>query len=225
MLASQAGSREASFFQLRGFLVKRLLIPITVALLFAVSSGIAFADPMPAVSFVGTIGPARRGGSFSMGYSFRTNQDVYATHLGVYDAFGNGFTFGGTQRAALYTANRSLLATTTVSSSDPLIGNFRYAPIQNSQGQEIFLPAGQTFVVTANTAPEGWAAANRNTFQVDPRISFLNARFGGGNNANFPNSRRGNPDFFGGNLIVTTPEPSSLVLFGLITAGSAGVVG
>ena len=96
-------------------------------------------------------------GSFSehtvIGWEFTANQNVTVDSLGMWDEYADGFKLGGSTEVGLWISGGTLLASTVVSSSDPLSGinadgGFRFSPIAGAN-----LTAGNNYVVAGLLDP------------------------------------------------------------------------
>lgn len=104
-----------------------------ISLLFALTLPFsAAADPV--VNFTSSdVNPAynvtfsNNAGGFNLGFKFSVNFPLTVTELGVYDDFGDGLI--GSHEVGLFKSDGSLLASTTVQTTDPLSGLFRFSSI------------------------------------------------------------------------------------------------
>ena len=170
----------------------------------------------PGIDFTGvTIGST---GSWSLGYQFTTNTDIFATALGFYDGFTGDCT--GCGDVGLYDSVGNLLAETTVTTGGTLISDFYYASIS-----PVLLGAGQTFFVVGETGDAEYTW-NPTGVSVDPNINFVQSAYIIGPSLAFPNGSDTNVGYFGANFLETAvPEPSNFVLLGsglLALVGFAG---
>ena len=202
---------------------------IAAPLLAVVALGVitpnAWSIDVPAVEW-GTGEVPSSSFSSTTGYSFRVNQNISARALGAYDFNGDGFDFGQSHEAGLWKSDGTLLASATVSSSDPLVGHFRYKSIT-----PVTLLAGNDYVVGAQMNNDTFAF-DGSGFTVDSSISFSNARFDTivDGTLRFPDATDpgrigvdGANGYWGGNFLISTPESgASLVLLGVGVLTLAG---
>lgn len=164
---------------------------------------------------------------WSIGWEFTTNVGINVTALGAYDSslsnlltFSSGLTANcGCGAVGIFDSAQNLLTSTTVLSTDSAIGDFRYHSIS-----PLFLAAGGTYFIAEETGSSDYTWMT-NGFTTDPAINFLEDRFTLSSTLVFPTNDDflGTTDgFYGPNFqLSSTPEPSSLALFG--TALAAGV--
>ena len=104
-------------------------------------------------------------GTYSLGWSFSTTQNVSVSALGFYDDLKNGLS--ASHDVGIYNAsNCALLAATTVTPSDPLTGFFRYHNIA-----PVTLPAGGQYLIAAVTGTEKYAVSVT-SLTVHPSVTF-----------------------------------------------------
>jgi hypothetical protein len=97
--------------------------------------------------------------SYSLGWSFVANAPIRITALGFYDDLENGLT--QSHPVAIYDkTTQTMLASTTVTPSDPLDGFFRYAALDTP----LTLTQGTTYVVLTWVGDENYIAINA----IDP---------------------------------------------------------
>ena len=179
----------------------------------------ASAALVPGVEWT-TDGPSSVG-SLNMGYEFHVNSNVSVRGLGIY-ALGGSLT--ESHDVGLWDIGGTLLASTTVTPTDTLIGHFRYKTIPN-----VTLLAGNDYVVGAQTGSDAWSFDNTG-FTVDSSITYTQDRFDSfGASLSFPDLttfRTGTDSsngFFGGNILLSTPEGSATFL--MTGLGMAACVG
>jgi len=193
----------------------RTLIAGLVAL---IATAVANAAPItPAVQYT-TTSTLTDSRPFTLGYSFTTSTPLTINALGYWvDGLSNNHQVG------LWTSTGTLLASTTVLSGDLTQDNFRWhsiAPLALAPGSYViggeFLGNGNPFPFNAT----GITTISGYTYGNDLQI------FGSG--LNFPTV---GPVGYGPNGILAanfsvstaTPEPISLVVFGGLIVGGAGV--
>ena len=139
-------------------------------------------------------------GSYSLGWTFRTNSSITITHLGFYDDLKNGVV--GSHPVGIYDlTTHALLTSATVSSADPLTGFFRYTPVA-----PVTLAAGRDYTIQAVTGTDRYVG-DVNTTVMNPAITFTGIALDYNSSATsivFPTSFTGNifgsplpPDFYG----------------------------
>jgi hypothetical protein len=117
-----------------------------------------------------------------------------------------------------------LLASTTVTSADPVIGFFNYAPITT-----LVLAAGETYYIMGETGTSDYTYAPTG-FAVSPDISFVHDGYASSDTLAFPTGssllNATDAGWFSANFEETpasaVPEPSSLLL---LVAGMLGLGG
>lgn len=90
-------------------------------------AGAASAAPIEALTFSTSSSSSTTAGPVTAGYLFTVDNPIQITDLGAYDVGGDGFANG--HDVGIFDVNGSLLFSTTVASSDPLVDGFRYASI------------------------------------------------------------------------------------------------
>jgi MYXO-CTERM domain-containing protein len=153
-------------------------------------------------------------GPWTLGYEFRVNNaSVLATALGYYDHLGDGL--GQSHEVGLWDINGNLLASTTVVSTDTLIGHFRWAAIT-----PVVLNAGTSYRVGGVSGGQGggdFYTWNTSGHASDPAITFVGDRWIGGGTLQFPtNTSNVANGFYGGNVFLDeVPAPGAIALLGL----------
>jgi hypothetical protein len=181
----------------------------------------AQAAPIPAIDFDGTA-DSRIDGPYVVGNLFTVGaQNLQVTALGVQD-YGSdnapstdGFLASPRGVGIWDATGTSLLASTTVASTDPLTGTYRYAtitPIELSAGLQYLIGAsvgagleyfGDSFAAASYTGSPGLITLNAS------RFAFGGTLVAPTNSGGFDAGRWGPANF----LAVPVPEPSSLALF------------
>ena len=157
-----------------------------------------------------------------LGYEFQVNSPVTVTGLADFEPTAGGNAVG------LWDASRNLLATATVSSSDPSLGNgfFNYAPVPSmTLAPGIYYVGAELDGLDGSDAPYTWDAGGLTTI---PQISDMIPAYGFGSGLTFPENPDGGATFayFGGNVVVdgTDPTPdggTTILLLGLAFIGLA----
>jgi hypothetical protein len=156
-------------------------------------------------------------GSWVFGIRFDVTSSVTVTALGYYDQGSDGFL--DSHEVGLYTGDGTLLASTTVVSSDPLTGWFRYSAIDPL----VLLPGTYEVVGVSHTDLYSYVAQG---FSVDPALTYLYDRYDSGTTLHYPVGQVVNdvpngfwgPNLFldGGGVVVPEPASAGLILVGLL---------
>lgn len=188
-----------------------LIAALASAMAYAAS---AAALPIEAVTF-STSSTASYPGPVVAGYLFQATNTIQVTDLGAFDLGGDGFLNDHT--VGIWDVNASLLTSTTVTSSDPLVGNFRYAPIT-----PITLTAGDYYYVGASdfngTGEDSLVFVQPADLTVAPDIAYYESAISSTHAGLVWPNLYFNPDVtpFGGSFRYTVvPEPGSLALVGI----------
>ncbi len=149
-------------------------------------------------------------GGFIIGTEFRANESGEVCALGIYA--GNNATYSGPETVGLY--GSQLLATAAVTDSDALIDGYYWAPIN-----PVAISAGQYYEVVDEVNNNGWASG---AVPIDDWATFNFSSWASGG-LRFLN---GEDDYFyagvyGPDVMMATPEPSSLLLLGSGFSGLA----
>lgn len=156
-------------------------------------------------------------GPYMMGYEFAVSTTQQASALGAFDDQGDGF-ITGSHQVGLWTLSGTLLATTTVSSSDALQGHFRYAAISG-----VTLNAGEHYIVAADNWGGGgdnwaWRETGGMNLISAPGITHVQDKYAAGSGFMFAGTSEGTlrDGFYGANLRVSAvPEPATYGMLGL----------
>lgn len=149
--------------------------------------------------------------TWSLGFKFTTNTNITVNSLGFYDDQKNGLS--ERHEVGIYDSLQNLLASTVVTTADPLDGFFRYASIV-----PLNLAAGQTYYVAGTTGGENYTW-DPTGFTVDPAITFNSDKYVVSTVLAFPGDGPDNvhgyfgPNFkLDGSVAPQVPEPGSLAL-------------
>ena len=166
-----------------------------------------------------------------MGYEFTANTAVSVDGLGTFAV--DGFQLPTNEPVGLWDSGGNLLASTTLTTSDPVIvtpagGSWVFAAIT-----PVALTAGDSYYV-GSVGPEAYAYGFYGFpgFTVAPSITYVQDAFGYGNYSvgtlSFPDATSSQPGFtgfFGGNVELSpstvTPEPGS---YAALILGFGGVM-
>lgn len=159
-----------------------------------------------------------RNNSWSFGQNFTVgSSNIVVSRLGAFDASGNGFITVGGIPVGLFTSTGTLLASTNVTSSDALAGNYRYADIT-----DVTLLAGQSYRVVAVNRDDLYSVANAT--QVSSLISSSTYGYCQSTALTFCSANTGSQIQWMANMQIglsgdDVPEPAMLGLFGLGAIG------
>lgn len=163
-------------------------------------------------------------GTWTLGYSFQVNSPITVTGLGVFDANSDGLNVS--HAVGLWDSVGNLLASTTVPAGTvaPLNSFYRMETISG-----VSLTAGNIYYVGSVNGidNDGWLQ-DPTTLIAAPEITYLSRRFefsSGG--LVFPDlAGSGTTGYFGGNFEfgTSTPEPTSLLMFGSGILAAAGAL-
>lgn len=154
---------------------------------------------------------------WNLGYEFTADAPLTVVALGNW--LPSGASFPQPQQVGLWTSSGTLLASTYVTNSDTVIGNWIFNSIT-----PVALTAGQTYVVGGQGGADYTGNSGATTF--DPNITYVQdlATPNGGANSPLvmPTSTNGlsasNAGWFGGNVFFgtasSTPEPGTYALLG-----------
>jgi hypothetical protein len=107
--------------------------------------------------------------SWTLGFTFRTNQEITVTRLGFYDDQKNGL--AASHIVSILDEADQRVVSGTVQRDDPLTSWFRYTNVNPT-----VLAAGKTFRIVTITGTENYTW-NPSGFTVNPAISFLGDAF------------------------------------------------
>jgi hypothetical protein len=156
-------------------------------------------------------------GSFSFSDVFTVGAtSLILTSLGAIDLGSSGFVSAGGIPVGLYReADHVLLASTRVTSSDPLIGHYRYSDIS-----DILLSANTQYRVVAVSLNDLYNIASPTPNSVDPRITWNRYGYCSSTVLVSCDNSTGTGFTWMGNMLLDSnttqvPEPGSLALVGL----------
>jgi hypothetical protein len=146
---------------------------------------------------------------------FTADSNITVDALGLYAIPGQIPAAGDT--VVLYNSSGSLLAQTTVTSSDAVVNGYYYHGIAS-----VVLSAGQQYTVNEFGTSGEWAYTYVAAPTTNPGITFDHADYSFATSLTFPTSTASAPEsYYGPNIFFTTaaPEPASLFLFGTALLG------
>ena len=152
------------------------------------------------------------GTAMTIGWRFQTNASVVVTDLGAWDAGGDGF--GGRPEVGLWDSAGTLLASTSVPAGvvAPLTNGFRFQSIA-----PVALSSGEVYVLGLLVGPglSDVYSQFASSVATDPAITFIgDTRNNSAAGFSFPSTFTGNAGRFGPNMMITVPEPATLLLVG-----------
>jgi hypothetical protein len=182
--------------------------------IFGVSSALAQQD---IVSFTATVPGNIYNSSFSwtLGYEFIVTSPITVSGLSAF-TLNPGAGLNENTPVGLWDSSQTLLASATVQAgtTDPLTtdGFFRYASIA-----PLTLQPGTYIVGAEYQAGVDSYTWDTTGFTTLTGVSFVQDRYNQGATLAFPGSTVGTYQngFFGGNVVVSVPEPTTLALAGL----------
>jgi len=153
-------------------------------------------------------------GPWTLGYTFRAEEDMIVTALGAYDFGQDGFTTS--HQVGLWDAGGNLLTSVVVQSADELRNRFRYAGISG-----VRLAAGATYRLGAADYGFGDGYLLDADVASIEGITYLNSNYLEGFGFQRPTKLGAPGGYFGPNMVASAiPEPSSWALmllgFGLL---------
>jgi hypothetical protein len=186
-------------------------------LLFVMATGSQVAQATTAWS-IDTPDPFRNG-SWSFGEIFTVGgTDITVTSLGAFDANLDGFISSGGIPVGIYRESDSaLLASTFVTSSDTLIGNYRFDSIA-----PLTLLADTSYRVVAVNLDDLYNITIGTPDSVDPRITWNGYSYCNTTTLTSCDDFGGTERTFMANFEVTVPVPPAVWLFG---SGLIGLIG
>jgi len=117
-------------------------------------------------------------GTYLLGFEFQANSAITITQLGFYDSNANGApqTFEDSPVGVYDITTNTLLASATVTASDPLTGFFRYAALSSP----ITLNTTDTYAIAGISGDNYYTAdvpLNATTVQVNAAITYVNPAY------------------------------------------------
>jgi hypothetical protein len=156
-------------------------------------------------------------GPWTLGFSFTATQNLTVTALGAFDYLGNGFI--DAHQVGIWDSNGTLLASTSLSSLNPLLNGFRYADIAG-----LSLASGNSYTIGASNFGVNDAYAYNSTITPSAGITYDSARYLHGAALINPITTGTSGGYFGANFLISSavPEPGTWAMM-LIGFGGMGV--
>jgi len=161
-------------------------------------------------------------GPWTLGYTFRADEEMIVSALGAYDFGQDGFTIS--HQIGLWDAGGTLLASTVVEGSDALVDRFRYSDIAH-----VRLAAGGTYMLGAADYGFGDGYLLDASVASAPGVTYLNSNYLEGFGLQRPTKLGAPGGYFGPNMIANSaasmtgavPEPSTwaMMLIGFALVG------
>jgi len=191
----------------------RKLIAATAAGSFV---GLAAHAGTPALGFDQNTGETLGNPPFTLGWEFTTSSALNVVSLGFFDDSQNGL--AESHAVGLWDSAGSLIDSTTVTTTDPLILQWRYhsAPAALAAGETYFIGALYTSGAD-NVVFPGFGG----TVTTIPQITYVGATYAGGGTLSDPTNPDSANGFFGPNFTIGVPEPSAWALM-LVGFGALG---
>jgi hypothetical protein len=147
-----------------------------------------------------------------IGWKLHVNNAISVDALGMWDENQDGFTNSGSVDVGLWTSTGTLLASTTVLSTDTLINGFRF----HTLGSNVDLQAGNDYVVAGLLRQPDDYRRDAGITMGSADLDWTDSVAVNSGTLDFPTEFLGNVHgWFGANLTFETPEPASLALLGL----------
>lgn len=189
-----------------------------ILIILGASSFIAINAPCQSliVDFT-SVGESGVDGPYTMGFEFQVNTSLTVSGLAFWAPTSLG------DQVGLWNSSGALLTSTTVSSSDPTLGNgfFHYASVS-----PILLSPGD-YIVAGQTASGSPYSFDDNGFSTIPQVTYLRDYFISSSSLTFPTITElpaGSNGFFGGDVVVATvPEPTTVGFLG-VTFACIGII-
>lgn len=149
----------------------------------------------------------------NLGLVFTPTANIAVVALGIYDQPD----LKASQRVGLYDSDGDLLASATVTLSDPLVGNYLFQTVT-----PVMLIAGNEYTVDTFVRGNAWAYGTSAPIQAAD-ITYEHEDYLYAGSLQFPTNTSGAPGgpsgtFYGPNIeyfAVAAPEPSTLLLLGV----------
>ena len=155
----------------------------------------------------------------SLGWRFTVNTPVTLSALG-YNYFNENYS--SNHLVGIYNTSGTLLASATVTNASTVYNGYRYTNL----GSPLTLAAGDYYIVgTTRGLNDDWVFEATNIV-TDPRISYVGSFFtsGTGGTLGFPSNPASDREYLVANFqFAEVPEPISMVVFGTLLVGGAGV--
>lgn len=197
---------------------KRVALAMAVSLALGVFGGVTTAQAAPVSAWELDSSAGFTNGSWSFGEVFTVGaSNVLVTALGAFDYLRDGFrTSGGIQVGLYNEGTQQLLASTSVTNSSSLHGNYRYEDIAdillsaNTQYRVVAVSGGDSYNVLTGTPDQVYSGITWNKYGYcrSTNLAFCN-NFTGTERSWMANMRLDTPD------TTNVPEPTSMALMAL----------
>jgi hypothetical protein len=197
---------------------KSILSAVSGLALLLASNGASLAQYLPQLFTNVSTGQQLANPPFTLGWEFAANTNLKVVALGFFDDSQNGL--AESHPVGLWNSQGALLASTTVTTTDPLVNQWRYngiAPVVLTAGADYYVGALYTSGAD-NVVFPGYSGVS-----TTANITYLGATYAGGSSLSFPSSPDSANGFFGPN-IAAAPEPATwaMMLIGFAALGFAG---
>jgi Domain of unknown function (DUF4082) len=195
-------------------------VALGIALLSSAAANAAAINPQ--LFYSQNMGESLGNPPFTLGWDFTANKSLSVNALGFFDDSQDGL--AESHDIGLWDSSGSLLASTTVTTTDQLTNQWRYSAVST-----VTLTAGNTYYVGAlyldGNDPNVFAG-DSGVVTTTANITYLESTYEAGNTLSFSTSSvSGGPGYFGPNFSASAvPEPPiwAMMLLGFASLGFAG---